>query len=226
MMEVTATDERWPVIREIPPLNVNTLSPAVQATIFRLYRHTASCHCIQRRGSPLILSLRIKSDAMVEVATIGNEGLVGLPAAFGIDRGLTTALGQVADRIKGIEAGADDFLTKPIDEVWSVLGGSDAIGNGGTPDSRPPGGFTIEVISSGPVTGVEAPNMLEYRWMHEGRPAGLVRWELSNGTGHGARLILTQTGPSNLEVEQSTAMNAWKERIARLARHLAGLADD
>src|SRR5712691_13311791 len=29
---------------------------------------------------------------------------------------IMTALGAVEDRIKGIEAGADDFLTKPVDE--------------------------------------------------------------------------------------------------------------
>jgi len=30
---------------------------------------------------------------------------------------LVTALDQPADRVRGLEAGADDFLTKPIDEV-------------------------------------------------------------------------------------------------------------
>jgi CRP-like cAMP-binding protein len=41
------------------------------------------------------LAVTMKNDAMIEVATIGNEGFVGLPAAFGADRGLTKALGQV-----------------------------------------------------------------------------------------------------------------------------------
>ena len=36
---------------------------------------------------------------------------------------IMTALGQVQDRIKGIEAGADDFLIKPIhrDELWHAF---------------------------------------------------------------------------------------------------------
>jgi CRP-like cAMP-binding protein len=41
------------------------------------------------------LAVTMKNEAVIEVATIGNEGLVGLPAAFGADRGLTKALGQV-----------------------------------------------------------------------------------------------------------------------------------
>ena len=30
---------------------------------------------------------------------------------------MVTALDQPADRVRGLEAGADDFLTKPIDEI-------------------------------------------------------------------------------------------------------------
>src|SRR4051794_33672438 len=30
---------------------------------------------------------------------------------------MVTALDQSADRVKGLEAGADDFLTKPVDEM-------------------------------------------------------------------------------------------------------------
>src|SRR5437016_4006589 len=33
---------------------------------------------------------------------------------------IVTALDQPADRLRGLEAGADDFLTKPIDEVALV----------------------------------------------------------------------------------------------------------
>lgn len=30
---------------------------------------------------------------------------------------MVTALGQVSDRIRGLEAGADDFLTKPVNDL-------------------------------------------------------------------------------------------------------------
>ena len=39
------------------------------------------------------------------------------PATFHLPVVMVTALDQPTDRVRGLEAGADDFLTKPIDEV-------------------------------------------------------------------------------------------------------------
>ena len=42
------------------------------------------------------------------------------PATAHLPIVMVTALDQPADRVRGLEAGADDFLTKPIDEVALV----------------------------------------------------------------------------------------------------------
>ena len=49
---------------------------------------------------------------------------------------------------------------------------------------------------------------------------GQVRWELAQGTGHGARLILTQTGPPNTDQERSRSLTAWRRHVALLAAKL------
>jgi uncharacterized protein YndB with AHSA1/START domain len=48
-----------------------------------------------------------------------------------------------------------------------------------------------------------------------------VRWELGEGTGHGARLVLTQTGLPD-EESAHRALDRWHERVEELA---AGLLD-
>ena len=59
MMELILTVERSPVKRQIPPLKVNILSPAVQAIISRLYKQTAFCQGIQVTGEPDISNRKI-----------------------------------------------------------------------------------------------------------------------------------------------------------------------
>jgi uncharacterized protein YndB with AHSA1/START domain len=117
-------------------------------------------------------------------------------------------------------------LTRPIEAVWAALAESGPArpgGTGGVPVAGGPAphGFTTERVPAGTVTEVDAPTMLEYEWHAAGRPAGRVRWELRNGTGHGARLVLSQTGPNGLTDERSTAMVAWRAYIRSLARRMA-----
>jgi uncharacterized protein YndB with AHSA1/START domain len=58
---------------------------------------------------------------------------------------------------------------------------------------------------------------LEQPWTHQGRPAGTVRWELSEGQG-GARVELTQTGPPDLAEQALTlGRDRMKELIGRLS---------
>jgi uncharacterized protein YndB with AHSA1/START domain len=72
---------------------------------------------------------------------------------------------------------------------------------------------------AGDALGGADEHTLEYDWEHQGRPAGKVRWELSEGPG-GARVVLTQTGPAELAGEQAAALAAWRDRIKLLVSRL------
>jgi hypothetical protein len=118
------------------------------------------------------------------------------------------------------------LMQQPIDQVWTTLNasGSDAPNPEASAlvvGAPPPQAFTTGRIPSGAVTAVEAPTLLEYDWQFSGRPAGRVRWELSDGPG-GARIVLTQTGPSERADERDTALAAWQAHIELFAKQLQG----
>ncbi|GAA2833454.1 SRPBCC domain-containing protein [Nonomuraea rubra] len=94
-------------------------------------------------------------------------------------------------------------LTRPAEDVWQLLNGPDA-----TPGTPPPAPFTIPGLQPGPVTRTETAKLLEYD-----TPTGHVRWELTQGTGQGPRLIVTHTG------DPATA-DAWRIRVEDLAASL------
>ncbi|WP_405499645.1 SRPBCC family protein [Streptomyces niveus] len=103
-------------------------------------------------------------------------------------------------------------LVRPAEVVWARLtGGVEPL----TGSPVPPG-FTADKVPAGPVTDVRAPELLAYAW----HPEGEVRWELGPGTGHGPRLVLTQTGPRDFDTEGALAV--WRARVEELA---AGLLD-
>ncbi|MEV6271011.1 SRPBCC family protein [Kribbella sp. NPDC051936] len=79
-------------------------------------------------------------------------------------------------------------LTRPAEVVWSQL------------------------PSEGTVIERSEPKVLEY----EPSGGGRVRWELTQGTGHGARLILTQSGLSGPD----EALTMWRHRLDELAADL------
>lgn len=113
-------------------------------------------------------------------------------------------------------------LAHPPDKVWRAL--TEPVHDLHT-GSRPPtagdprpGGFTTDGVAAGTVTEVNPPTLLEY----EG-PDGWVRWELGHGTGHGARLVLTHSGPSEQAGARSTALVAWQAHIEQLAAKLLTL---
>ncbi|MEV4108317.1 SRPBCC domain-containing protein [Nonomuraea sp. NPDC049695] len=72
----------------------------------------------------------------------------------------------------------------------------------------PPAPFTTPGLQTGAVTRIETAKLLEYD-----TPTGPVRWELTQGTGQGARLIVTHTG-------DTTTLSAWRVRVEELASSL------
>lgn len=107
-------------------------------------------------------------------------------------------------------------LTKPAGTAWQRLGGERVR----APGDVVPGGFTVQEFAAGPAVLVSRDAAVEYEWLTGGEPAGRVRFELSEGTGHGARLVLVQTGTD--AAARDTALRCWREHIERFARSLAG----
>ena len=105
-------------------------------------------------------------------------------------------------------------LTRPAETVWDLLTGP----RPPTAGDPPPGDFTTDSVAAGTVTEVNPPTLLEF----EG-PGGRVRWELGHGTGHGARLVLTHSGPSEQAGARSTTLVAWQAHIEQLAAKLLTL---
>ncbi|WP_405793672.1 SRPBCC family protein [Streptomyces sp. NBC_01506] len=101
-------------------------------------------------------------------------------------------------------------LVRPAGAVWDRLtGGEEPLAGSPVPE-----GFTADKVPVGPVTEVRAPELLAYAW----HPDGEVRWELRTGTGHGPRLVLTQSGPRDFDAD--AALVVWRERVADLAARL------
>ncbi|MFC6016911.1 SRPBCC family protein [Plantactinospora solaniradicis] len=138
--------------------------------------------------------------------------------AFGLADGIAEA---TAD---GWRVRFERQLTQPIEAVWGTLAGADP-GAAATVGAIPPPGFTTDEFPAGVITELDAPSLLEYAWQPAGQSIGRIRWELSAGTGHGARLVLVHTGPPGTAGEQATALTVWRDRIEPLARRLAEEAD-
>ncbi|MDF5756542.1 SRPBCC family protein [Spongiactinospora sp. TRM90649] len=113
-------------------------------------------------------------------------------------------------------------LTLPAREVWRML-----LPASGTPapGAGVPEAFTAEGVPAAEVTRAEPETELEYTWRDGGRDAGKVRFTLGRGTGHGARLVITQTGPSGLPGARDLALTAWRGHVDALAARVAGAAE-
>jgi uncharacterized protein YndB with AHSA1/START domain len=140
--------------------------------------------------------------------------------------GLT--VGEAEDTPDGWVVRFERQLTRPAADVWALLTGGTA-GTGGAAagpavgDPVPP--RAAAGVAPGRVTAVEAPTLLEYTWRSGARAPGRVRWELGHeGTGHGARLVVVQTGPAGDDAARAAALAGWAAPIDALAAELAAAA--
>ncbi len=135
-------------------------------------------------------------------------------AAFGL------AEGVAEDTRDGWRVRFERQLIRPAETVWAALaGGTPPVVGGPVPPA-----LTTEGVQTAAVTVVDPPKVIEFDWIGADRPAGRVRWELGQGTGQGARLVLTQTGPRELVDQRDTALVGWRDRIERLTTELVGTA--
>ena len=104
------------VVDDLPP-NVKLLEARLNAEYFDVLTATngqdAISLCEQGLCDIVLLDVMMPGMDGFEVCRIlkGQVATAHLPVV------LVTALDQPSDRVRGLEAGADDFLTKPIDEV-------------------------------------------------------------------------------------------------------------
>lgn len=136
------------------------------------------------------------------------------------------ALGLGAGRVEEGPGGAvltvERQLSRPAEEVWAQIAG-DAAEGAGRDSAGVPEGVRVPGVAAGRRTEVKAPELFEYAWTVDGADAGRVRWELSPGTGHGARLVLTQTGRAADRDRLAAALPAWERRVREVGRRVAGL---
>ncbi|GIJ46953.1 hypothetical protein Val02_38390 [Virgisporangium aliadipatigenens] len=135
-------------------------------------------------------------------------------AQFGLDRGYSTHLpdGRWAVRF-------ERQLTRPADQVWAALtGGVEPVVGGPAPAPA-----TTPEFADGQVTEVEPGRQLTYEWQTAERIAGQVRYELEEGTGQGPRLVVTQTGPQDLDATEA-ALKIWRDKVEAFAGEVAAQA--
>ncbi len=102
---------------------------------------------------------------------------------------------------------ARDLVWKPAAAAWSTLTEDAEVG------TEPPVRATNGNVPPGSVVAVEAPRVLAYSWLHDGHPAGTVRWEIVSDPKLGVRIELTQTVPSHLTDVLPVALASWHVQL-------------
>jgi uncharacterized protein YndB with AHSA1/START domain len=129
---------------------------------------------------------------------------------LGLDRGLLT------DSSDGWRVRYERQLVRPAEVGWRLLvSGEDPAVGGPVPAGFVPRGMTV-----GPVAAMTAGRVVEYEWFVDGGVGGRVRWEFRRGTGHGARLVVSQSGSA----DRVAPIDGWREHIERFASGLAGVS--
>jgi uncharacterized protein YndB with AHSA1/START domain len=139
-----------------------------------------------------------------------HESLV---APFGLDEGTSEETSE------GWRVRFERQLTRPAEAVWSLLLGGVRPEVGGPV----PSAFTTKEFPPGALARYDRPHELAYHWECEGRHAGEVVWRFTAGTGHGARLVLTQSGDAAYPGARVAALRVWRGHIEDLARRVLQL---
>jgi uncharacterized protein YndB with AHSA1/START domain len=134
-------------------------------------------------------------------------------AKFGLDLGEVTRDGE-----DDVVRFARDLMWVPVADVWALLVEQLRVEVGDDPPTR----FTNGYVPAGPVSAVEAPNVLEYDWTHDAVPAGRVRWQLAYEENLGVRAVLTQTVPAALADVLPTVLAAWHTHLELLFAAVLG----
>lgn len=113
-------------------------------------------------------------------------------------------------------------LTCPITVAWNHFRG------GALPPAPSVGEvlFTAPGVVLGTVTAVDSPRLLAFDVAPD-EPGDQVRLELADGTGHGARLVLTITGSSPSQDQLQAAEQRWgPETVEKVAAEALAWAED
>lgn len=118
--------------------------------------------------------------------------------------------GSVHETAEGYELRfARDLVWKPADEVWRLLTEDSPV----TPGGPAPLPATNGAVPAGRVFTASAPHVLEYEWLHDGSPAGRVRFEVVVDPDLGTRIELTQTVPFALAHLRAGLLAAWQTHL-------------
>ncbi len=120
------------------------------------------------------------------------------------------AEGEVTDAGDGyLVRFARDLVWKPVDEAWALFTEDEEPAVGAEPPLR----FINPYVPAGQVSAVQPPHVIEYEWLHDGKPAGRVRFELAQDPRQGTRVVLTQTLPAELADLRPVALAAWQTHL-------------